>query len=191
MEQTRSKLLVIGISALLLSLSHVQQTSAATSDAYQAMLEAVESTTPLAATAAPTGGNFYSAQHGENWPPFPANWFNVPFWDLGGGFYLLQDQSVDYAALQAEAEALSEAASISRASMMASSLLSSSYAYGNPVYLTNLVVSGSGSSPMAMSFSVAGGTNNVPYDILMSTNVGCETKFRDWMILASFCLHNV
>src|ERR1035438_5600035 len=147
MEQTRCMVLVAGISALLLSFSHVQQTSAATSDAYQAMLEAVESTTPQPATAAPKGGNFYSAQHGENWPPLPADWLNVPFWDLGGGFYLLSDHNFDYAALQAEAEAeaLLEAAAI-RSSMMASSLLNSSYAYGNPVYLTNFVVSASCSS---------------------------------------------
>lgn len=47
MEQTRSMLLVLAISASLLSFSHVQQTSAATSaDACRAMLEAVESTTP-------------------------------------------------------------------------------------------------------------------------------------------------
>ena len=52
--------------------------------------------------------------------------------------------------------------------MMMSSL-SSTYAYGNPVYLTNLVVSST--SGMSAAFDIAGGTNNVPYDIVMTTNL--------------------
>jgi hypothetical protein len=41
------------------------------------MIQALESTTPLPATAAPNAGNFYSAQHAPNteepWPPLPAD----------------------------------------------------------------------------------------------------------------------
>ena len=66
------------------------------------MLEAVESTTPQPATAAPAGWSYYSAQHGE-WPPMPWNWLGLPFWDLGGGVYVVDDRQYDYLA-QAQAQ---------------------------------------------------------------------------------------
>ena len=59
--------------------------------------------------------------------------------------------------------------------------LASSYAYGNPVYLTNLVVSSTGYQPMTASFSIAGGNNFVPYDILMSTNVAAPVASWNWL----------
>jgi len=64
--------------------------------------------------------------------------------------------------------------------------LSSSYAYGNPVYLTNLVVSSTGYQPLTASFSVGGGTNFVPYDILTTTNL---QKQGDGLELAGHRLH--
>jgi len=65
-------------------------------------------------------------------------------------------------------------------SIMMSSL-SSSYAYGNPVYLTNLVVSAAGYQPMTASFDLAGGTNFVPYDILMTTNLLNQVADWNWL----------
>lgn len=66
----------------------------------EVMLHAIEMTTPLPATAAPMGGNFYTIQHAGEWPPLPGDIYGLPFWDLGDGFYLLDDRGVtDYAAL--------------------------------------------------------------------------------------------
>jgi hypothetical protein len=183
MKPIRNLLLVAGISASLLSFGRAQPTpTAPPADDFQTLMQAVEATPPQPATAAPRSGNFYSAQQGGSGPPLPSNFLNLPFWDLGNRAYLLADQNVDYAELQAEADAAAAlAAGPSRGfSTMASSRLDSSAAYGNPVYLTNLVVSSSGSQPMGVSFSVAGGTNNVPYDILMSTNAGNPVVSWNW-----------
>ena len=149
------------------------QSVAATSDDLAVMLQALEQVPPLPPQDSPVGGNFYTVQHGQDWPPLPGNVLNLPFWSLGDNFFVLDDRNVDYAELQAEAEAaaaLAEAAApMMRMSMMSS--LSSSYAYGNPVYLTNMaaVIAYDGST--TASFSIAGGTNFVPYDILMTTNL--------------------
>src|ERR1700720_743958 len=59
----------------------------------------------------------------------------------------------------------SSSGSYSRFSMTAGSLLNGSYAYANPVYFTNFVVSSGGSHPMTAVFAIGGGTNFVPYDI--------------------------
>ena len=137
------------------------------------MLQALEQVPPLPPQDSPAGGNFYTVQHGKDWPPLPGNVLNLPFWSLGDNFFVLDDRNVDYAELQAEAEAIAAleeaAAPMMRMSMMSS--LSSSYAYGNPVYLTNMaaVIAYDGST--TASFSIAGGTNFVPYDILMTTNL--------------------
>lgn len=74
------------------------------------MVQAVESTAPMPASAVPPDAcNFYSTQHlpgTENeWPPLPGDVLKLPFWPLGGGFYLLDDRNVNYAAIQAKAEA--------------------------------------------------------------------------------------
>ena len=148
MKSIRKMLLVAGISASWLSFSYAQQTSTGLSaDGFQILMQAVVETPPMPAAASPRPGNFYTFQHGPSWPPMPANFMNLPFWDLGNRCYVVDDRSVDYAALQAQAaaEALLLAAPNSGFSTMASSRLNSSFAYGNPVYLTNLVVSANGS----------------------------------------------
>jgi hypothetical protein len=69
-----------------------------------AMLQAVEATTPLPAETANDGGIFYSAQHApgsdDEWPPLPGNIRSVPVWSLGNDFYLLDDLDLDYSAPQ-------------------------------------------------------------------------------------------
>jgi hypothetical protein len=60
------------------------------------MLQAVEMTTPQPADTAPEAGNFYTTQHGDDWPPLPANIANLPVWNLGNGFYLLDDRGYDW-----------------------------------------------------------------------------------------------
>lgn len=76
----------------------------------EVMLHAIEMTTPLPATDTPDCGNFYTIQHAGEWPPLPGNIYGLPFWDLGDGFYLLDDRGVtDYAALvrgQRQAQAM-------------------------------------------------------------------------------------
>ena len=102
MKLIRSTLLVAATSLSLLNLGNAQPTATAPpADDLQILIQAVEATPPLPASIAPKAGNFYSAQHGLSWPPMPANAMNLPFWNLGNGFLLLDDLSVDYAALQA------------------------------------------------------------------------------------------
>lgn len=150
----------------------------------------------------PPHGTFWSLQR-TNCPPWPLyppylRELGVPVYFLGyGNAYLLDDASVDYMAIYKEREAERalrrlewEAGLLNddeywaleggRPAMMMRSL-SSSYAYENPVFLTNLVVSLDGSQPMTASFSIAGGTNNVPYDILKSTNAATAISQWDWL----------
>jgi hypothetical protein len=41
------------------------------------------------------GGTYFSAQF-PNWAPLPGNIFHVPLWNLGDGFYLLDDLDITY-----------------------------------------------------------------------------------------------
>ena len=139
------------------------------------MLEALATVEPVTFDSLPKNRRgqvasvgFVSMQHPE-WPLLPGNIFKLDVWPLGEGHFVLDDRKVDYAALEAAAR-LEEAASINYAPqmrMMSSSL--ASYAYGNPVYLTNLVVTSVGG--LSAAFDISGGTNNVPYDIQMTTNL--------------------
>lgn len=183
------RILAIG-AGLILSLNHLraQQTDFSnihvsldsTAD-IQAMLAAIESVSPIpydATSRQQKFGTFWSAQHPEGtreaWPPLPGNIFGLPVWPLGDGHFLLDDRNLDYAEIQAEEEVLAalEKAALPRMKTGRMSLtLSSSQAYGNPVYLTNLVVT----AGMTARFDIGGGTNFVPYDIQMSTNL-----LSDW-----------
>ncbi len=64
--------------------------------------------------------------------------------------------------------------------MLASSL-ASSYAYTNPVYLTNMTATVAGDGSMIPQFSIMGGTNFVPYDILMTTNLALPLSSSTWI----------
>lgn len=146
----------------------------------------------------PFGGTFWSFQR-TNYAPLPFNPFpDLPVYYLGyRNSYLIDDSTVDYAAIYQKREedrlvrelewkaglvsteeyfALEGGGS----SMMMMSL-SSSYAYGNPVYLTNIVATNISASAVTASFNISGGTNNVPYDILMSTNVATVVSNWNWI----------
>jgi hypothetical protein len=146
----------------------------------------------------PRYGTFWSLQR-TNCPPTPFDPFpDLPVYYLGfGNSYLLDDSTVDYVAIYNEREAERalrrlewEAGLLSDeeywalegggATMMMRSSMSS-FAYENPVYLSNLVASLGGSQPIMASFSIAGGTNNVPYDILRSTNAATAVSQWDWI----------
>ena len=151
----------------------------------------------------PSHGTFWSFQR-TNCPPWPLyppflRELDAPVYLLDGkrGIFIVDDSRIDYPAIYKQREAeqalrklewevglLSDdeywALEGGGPAMMMSSL-SSSYAYGNPVYLTNLVASLGGAQPTVAIFSIAGGTNNVPYDILRSTNAATAISQWDWL----------
>jgi alpha-tubulin suppressor-like RCC1 family protein len=83
---------------------------------------------------------------------------------------------------QVQATAVAEAfgSPMTRMSMRAGSL-AGSYAYGNAVYLVNMAASVAGDGSTTASFGIAGGTNFVPYNILMSTNVSAPISSWSWL----------
>lgn len=63
-----------------------------------AELKAVEQLPTVAPDTLPDGGRggtYYSAQC-PFWPPLPGNVSDLPVWNLGDGYYLINDLSVDY-----------------------------------------------------------------------------------------------
>ena len=168
---------VVITTGFVLGQSTINQSS--TTDG-QVMLLALEQTTPVPASSVPNAGTFWSAQHApgtaEAWPPFPDNMWNLSVWPLGGGQYLLDDRNVNYdslAAIAAAAQPTTTTASMSMTTMN----LASIYAYSNPVYITNTTANFAGDGSVTVNFNVAGGTNFVPYDIEMSTNLAS----RNWI----------
>ena len=155
----------------------------------QTMLEAVQSQPPSPFALLPKNrrgqvfGGFWSLQN-PYWPPLPGNVWGLDSWPLGNGNFILDDRQVDYDALQVAADAIAaqttSASPMMRMSMMASSL-SSSYAYGNPVYLTNMAASFAYDGSITANFGIGGGTNFVPYDILMSTNLTIPVANWNWI----------
>jgi hypothetical protein len=153
----------------------------------QVMLQAIEQVAPQPASATPNAGIFYTVQHAPGstnaWPPLPGNVLNLPFWSIGDGFYVLDDRNIDYAALQAAAEAaaaMDAAAQLSPRSGRMSPMMSLISTPGNnQVYLTNLAAAMSNGSTTA-SFTIAGGTNNFAYDIFSTTNLADSPVYSQW-----------
>lgn len=152
----------------------------------QTMLEALESQPPVPFASLPTNrrgqvfGGFWSLQN-PYWPPLPGNVWQLDSWPIGNGNYILDDRQLDYNALQAAAEALTPTASPMMSMSMMASSLSTAYAYGNPVYLTNMAASFTNDGSITASFNIAGGTNFVPYDILTSTNLTIPVASWNWL----------
>jgi hypothetical protein len=101
---SRTSLVVAAILAAAgiteLMLAQPQDTNAtgtpAISPELAAQLKAIEQLPTIPADAVPLDrGNFYSAQF-PYWPPFPANIYAVPVWDLEDGWFLLDDLQIDY-----------------------------------------------------------------------------------------------
>ena len=82
--------------------------------------------------------------------------------------------------VQTEAASPALASPMSRMSMMASSL-ANNYAYGNAVYLSNLTASVASDGSLIARFGIGGGTNFMPYDILMSTNLAIPFSSWNWL----------
>ena len=66
-------------------------------------------------------------------------------------------------------------------SMMMASSFAGSFAYGNSVYLKNMTATASSGSSLTAGFSITGGTNFVPYDILMTTNLLLPVSSWNWL----------
>ena len=150
----------------------------------------------------PQSGTFWSLQltNPPPWPLFPP-WLRemetpVYVLDDARAVFLVDDSAVDYQAIYAQRE--KEKAELRLAweagllsdeeywtlegggPAMMMSTASSALAYGNPVFLVDPVASTDGSQTTA-SFSIAGGTNNVPYDILMATNIADSLSQWKWL----------
>lgn len=147
-------------------------------------------------------GTFWSRQR-TNFPPWP---FLPPYLieldtpvyilDSSRGAFLVDDSAVDYQAIyeqrekeRAEWRLAWEAGLLSDdaywaleggvPAMMTISSLASTLAYANAVYLVDPAAAFNGS--VTASFSIAGGTNNVPYGILMSTNIASALSQWSWL----------
>lgn len=146
----------------------------------------------------PLRGTFWSLQR-TNYAPLPFNPYpELPLIYLGyGNSYVIDDSSVDYLALyqkRAEEQALLKlewdaglltaeeylAAGGEPEPLMLRSMMSSA-AYENGVYLVDLTVTNSGIAPLTASFSIVGGTNFVPYDILAATNPAAPITAWQWL----------
>ncbi len=157
----------------------------------------------VSAETLPAFGTFWLLTRTNSAPlPFYAPYLrevNAPVYllDAQQGIFLVDDSVVDYVALDQQREAervlrqlewenglLSDeeywALEGGGSSAMMMSSLSSSYAYGNPVCLVDMEATNTGPQTTA-SFSIAGGTNNVPYDILTATNL--TSPLADWQWL--------
>ena len=71
-----------------------------------AQLAAVEKLPTIAGSSVSRfTGVYYSAQC-PYWPPLPGNEFNLPLWNLGDGYYLIDDLAVDYDAYDTAIKAM-------------------------------------------------------------------------------------
>jgi hypothetical protein len=128
----------------------------------------------------PEIGTFWSWQL-INQPPLPFN----PFPEAP--VYVIDDRSVDYDAWHKEQLALRmlEAAalgmSLEELNGGIQSAVAASYADGTKPYLLNLTATQEAAQTRTASFEIAGGTNNVPYDILRTTNLLDAVSSWTWV----------
>jgi hypothetical protein len=74
-----------------------------------AELQAIEQQPTVEPSSLPyggRGGTYYSAQC-PYWPALPGNIFSLPLWNLGDGYYLIDDLSIDYTAMDTNSTATS------------------------------------------------------------------------------------
>ena len=147
------------------------------------MLGALQAAPPVPYASLPQNppANGYWSLKNPYWPPLPGNVLGLDSWLLGNGNLILDDRLVDYDALDAAATSPSRTRTALRPMMMMASSLSTAYAYGNPVYLTNMAASLTNDGSVTASFSIVGGTNFVPYDILSTTNLTIPVGSWSWI----------
>ena len=129
------------------------------------------------------------------YPPLPFCPFRgLPIEEVSPGQFVYDDRSVDYevlweerarqaaefAALQAMLGFPSDAKEDGGTSQMRAGFNNNSIYGGLAVYLTNLVATPSGTN-VAATFTIAGGTNFVPYDISTTTNLTNNAAQWAWL----------
>lgn len=178
MKRIRNVLVgLLAVGGFVVWLGHVHAQQTGTESDTEVMIQAIEQTAPVPADSVPQNGTFWSAQN-PTWPPLPANVLGLSVWPLGDGNYLLNDTNVDYAAMQSPTSPMMSSPKLN---LMTGNNLVGGNAYSNSVYLTNLTAAPSGSGGVSASFSVGGGTNFAPYDILMTTNLTAPVAQWNWL----------
>ncbi len=89
---------VLGFIMFVIPLFADQPTQSISEGELGFVLEAIKKLPPLPPENLPPSGMFYSVKNPE-WPPFPANVFNLSAWDLGEGGFLLDDRTWKYEGL--------------------------------------------------------------------------------------------
>ena len=162
----------------------------------QVMLQAVEMTPETSADSLPRSGNFFSAQHApgsaQPWPPLPSS-FGLPAWNLGDGFYLLDDQSVDYSL------PMSSRMAGGRTMMMeeGGGMFPSGYSGGdtngfysdsfnfNPDYGTNLWIARVNVASNYFSGIVSNSFADIQYEIQYTTDLLQPWQSANWFVFGS------
>ena len=202
-------LFAVGSSAALLS-STDQIIGAAQTDSVVQMTAEAQGLQLLTPDQVPRGGTFWwMTPNGNSVPlPCPPSDPTIPIYLISPGQFLVDETGGKVvlnstlarltgttptvaSALEAQANAVVNLIAQVQAtaaapkgkfgpSMMMASSFASSYAYGNSVFLSNMVATVSSDGSMTASFSITGGTNLVPYDIWMTTNLLNSFSQSQW-----------
>ena len=155
--------------------------------------------TPVALTNCFSQGNYYflyGPDPERSWPPLPGPPRDVPgdtpVYDLGDGFFLIDDSAVDWSAIRAqeeldtalmqlEAESQSSLAGTSAGGGPLSPLGDGDGCVTNgPVYLTNLFVTDISTQSCTVTMTVGGGTNGVSYSLYSAIGLVAELTNAAW-----------
>jgi hypothetical protein len=136
-------------------------------------LEAIQSTPPMPPAYLPESGTYHSAQHPFDWPPFPANMHGLAAWDLGDGFFLLDDGLFDY-------EAMSEVMAAAGFPFGGPMMSMQSYSSNDLWLEINGVAEGCTDWTADLTIHRPVNDTNSSYDLLYTPNLGAST---DWEFL--------
>ncbi len=156
----------------------------------EVLLQAVEMTPTIPATAAPREGTFWSAQHAPGtrlpWPPLPANIRQSSLWNLGDDVFLLSDLKINYS--------VPPGAKQPAGGMMAADGMSPPGSGTNidvplfnfiPDYGTNLYIAQLNQGPGGASGIVSNSTADILYEIQSVTNLAQTNWVSEGFIYGS------
>ena len=135
---------------------------------------------------APTSGTFYTFQWADRFPPLPMNQFpELPLYSLGDGFYLVDDRTVDYPALEAErtrraVQELAVSLGVTEAEaveVMAANALTTqvSALTTNGLHLLPPAATNGG-----FRIEMGGGAPGALYDLFSTTNLSSSATTNSW-----------
>jgi hypothetical protein len=136
----------------------------------------------------PTSGTFYTFQWADRFPPLPMNPFpELPLHSLGDGFYVVDDRSLDYQAIEAERtrRAMQElAASLGVTEAEAADVLAMSAAMGT-MQVSGPTTNGLHLLPPtptngAFRVEMGGGAAGTLYDLFSTTNLSGNSITNSW-----------